>query len=357
LKVLFLLTITDSFGEREHALSFARQITDFQPVFFLHPQLSYFFANTPFECHYSALVDDLKELINKIKPVLIICCEYYHLFEDFRVYLRNLDIPVATMDGTSIGEEINSDPLAFGHGKVNTVPPDVIKLRPCPVNDPSDNSANLIYWNLFPELKKDSEKAFINNYFPERYDKTIFLAISPWAVKASLQINIKHYYNFLFEKLTTILGTFDLKINLIIVSPFQKQLLKRGNVSLNFIGYPDYVTYQKLLLSSGLVISDNLIQTSLSKAFMAGINTLALNNSRPIKSLNLHIFNIFPLKILFPQDREYYRLIEKADLGATNDLVDKIKKGIYSYQNNYLFFRKKTEKLLSPNQIVGNIIS
>jgi len=358
-KILFIITIKDSFGERTHALSFVKQLLkqiNFSPIFFVGDNnLKSFFEKQKIKSFYFDKYEELTNSIINENPNLIICCEYYHLTEKFRDFLSSLKIPIATIDGTSMGDEINSTI------KTNILPSNIIKLRPCPINDPLTNTENIKYWNLFPELQKNIlDKEFIKRYYKIPDDsKIIFMAISMWEISTSkfLGLNIDNFYNNLFSILFLVFQNIKHQITFFIISPFKQDIIKNKNLTVHFLNVLEYELYQKLLLSSDLVLSTNIIQTSMSQAFIEKIKTLALINTKN-KKLFEYEFNIFPLKIKFPEDREYYQLINKAEIFDIKEIFEKVNFLLNSDEedkkiNDYIF---KIKSLKNVCEITQEII-
>jgi len=368
-KVLFIITIKDSFGERTHALSLIKQLkqlskqNNFNSVVFVgNVDLKTFFQKQGIKTFFYDKYENFTASIINEKPNLIVCCEYYHFVEEFRQFLLAQKIPIATIDGTSIGDEINSNPFKINslYNKNNILPSSIIKLRPCPINDPLSNTENIKYWNLFPKTTKNIlNTEFIKEYYKIcENEKIIFMAISGWELSSTKfwGIDPNNFYNTLFNTLFSMFQTQKYKITFFIISPFKQQIIKNKNLTVHFLNILEYDFYQKLLLSSDLVLSTNIIQTSMSQALMAKINTLALINTK--ENLFVHKFNIFPLKVLFPKTREYYQLINKAEIFDEKDILEKINLSLSSDNKNQNIdnFIIKINNLENIQDIIKKII-
>jgi hypothetical protein len=352
LVVLFIILIRESYGEREHALSFANQLgkTDFTPLFFIDPHLSPFFADKSYKYYSSNLLEDLKSVIDKEKPALIISCEYFSQPLKIREYLLNLSIPLASMDGSSIGRIYDMDA-----GQVNEK---LILLRPCPVNDICPDTEKIKYWNIFPAISKNQENPVISSlYNIEPGAKTVFMSIAPWTSMAVKLINLEHFYKYTFDTLFTILEKYEEPVHFFIICQLEQNSynIKRKNLTVHFLNYLEYELYEKLLLSAHLVISDNVIQTTLSKAFMAVINTLVLINSIEDPVMKIPKYNIFPLPLIFPEERQYYQAVNKAEILDKEDIKNKVIKLLDSVQPTPEYI-KNVRQLKAVNEIVKEII-
>jgi hypothetical protein len=319
--ILFIVLIRESYGEREHALSFASLLdkSEFTPVFFIDPFLAPFFADKGYKYYTSSRLETLSQVIDLEKPVLIISCEYFSQPLKIREYLLDLDIPLATMDGSSVGNVYD-----MAAAKINEK---LIRLRPCPVNDICPDSAKVKHWQIFPFVRKNQDQQEIRSMFNlTSGSKTVFMSIAPWTSMAVKLAKLEHFYQYTFETLFSILENYSKPVSFFIVCQLEQKAytLRRKNLNVHFLNYLKYSLYEKLLLGADLVISDNIIQTSLSKAFMAGINTLVLINSEDSSALQIPRYNIFPLPLFFPEDRQYYQAVTKAEISDKEAVAEKV---------------------------------
>jgi hypothetical protein len=124
------------------------------------------------------------------------------------------------------------------------------------------------------------------------------------------------HYRELLRVLLDALVAAGVPVELVVISPDEAATIERGRVKLRFVRYLPPDIYEELLLGCDLVLSDNVIQTSLSKAFAAAIPTLVVVDSRPAAPP----WNIFPLRLRFPVDAHYYRAIAPVELGSPGPL-------------------------------------
>lgn len=325
--VVFYIEIWFSFGEREHALSLARylQAAGYRPRFVVHHKIaehirSAGFEPTPF---YSPLLG--VQRVRQINPALIIGCELFNLTDLSMKGLSALDIPIATIDGTSLGVEINTDP--FLHPKLTrdlNLPVQLHRFRPAPVNDVQSADPLNCYFNLFPDIAAQPKDAKIYadlGLDPSR--RTILLPIALWAVTGSMLFELVHYHKLLVDRVGQALAAIDIDVDLLVVGLQDEGVETQGCVAHHVFPLLPYPQFDHVLMSCDLVISDNIIQTSVSKAFAMNKPHLVLQNldasEVPFQS------NIFPLKLLFPADREYAKAVEVAEFGDVAEIEQKLR--------------------------------
>lgn len=338
MKVLFILIIKDSFGEREHAINFALQLLNnqIQSYFLISSEIKdsiKIFGFETFELTKNS--DKNKELLtyilDSLKPKLIICCEYYCMFPYIIEILNKSKIPIASMDATGLGEELNSDPLKIGKkiGYFTKIPPEIPKISPCPINDPTLKSEkNLFYWRLYPKkFNSNNIKQKIKNSLGIK-GKIVFMAISKWSYYAACFIGLKDYYPFLINMLKNYFSNLEEKIHIFFIAPFNIESFKSEDIFIYSLNLLPSETYENLLLSSDLVISDNIIQTSLGKALYCDIPTLVLININH-KPLTIYQYNIFPLKPIFPLNSKYCETLEICEIFDYKITKEKIKQILF----------------------------
>jgi len=324
--VVFYLEIWFSFGEREHALGLAAhfQKAGYQARFVVDRRVADHiraagFGTTVFYTPQMGI-----EAVRKLDPVLIVGCELFNLSEESVRGLIALGKPMATIDGTSLGVEINTNP--FGHPRLtrNLVLPDQYwSFRPSPVNDPGPDTDDTFYYNPFSREQRVSKHHDIYASIgldPKR--KTVMLPIALWALSSASLFSLGAYHALLIDRVISGLEAYGQPVDLLVIGLSAGAGTSRGAVRTIFVEKLPYRTYNHVLTSCDAIIADNIIQTSVSKAFLMGTPHLVIQN---IEQSEIPVrCNIFPLTVLFPAEREYSRSVEVAEFGDAGGISETI---------------------------------
>lgn len=327
--VVFYLEIWFSFGEREHALALAAQFQSagYQVQFVVDRRVADHIRAAGFGAiiFYSPQMG--VESVRKLDPVLIVGCELFNLSEESIRGLIALGKPMATVDGTSLGIEINSDP--FGHPKLTrnlVLPERYWSFCPSPVNDPGPDTADTFYYNPFARQQRVPKAE--NIYAPIGLDprrKTVMLPIALWALSSASLFNLGTYYALLIDRVVSGLEAYGQPVDLLIIglpAGAAAGNTVHGAVKKIYAERLAYGAYDHVLTSCDAIIADNIIQTSVSKAFLMGTPHLVIQN---MEASEIAIrCNIFPLRVLFPENREYGRSVEVAEFGDADGIRERI---------------------------------
>lgn len=352
-KILFFsgMETEDSTGEISQILSFCQNINKEDFSFRIYVKYSsYFqFSLENIDFYYNDSIDEFRNYIDEFKPNIIILSEYPHTPQIFIDYILEKKILLITFDCTGIIRQKN-------------FVSDIIGLKPCPVNLPSINTKYNKYWDIFRDAKfiKNREQV-IKNYNLNKNTKIILFSIAPWAYKLSLYYRLENFYGYLFNILVQTLISLNIDITLFFISPIKVQNFKKNNLNIIVSNRFKNSDYRDILNNSDLVMSDNIVQASMAKSFMQGTNTLALINTLDIEQdfIPKFKFNIFPLGYIdfgLPQDYEYYKLINKAEVFDEEDIYNKINYLLNNQVNKSHEFVQKCRMLLSNNEILKEII-
>ena len=358
-----------SFGEREHALSFARQIQKdgYRPRFVVGPLMARHIQMAGFEPSVFWSPDVGIEVVKRINPAMVIACELFNLSPESATGLIEVSRSIATMDGTSLPLEINSDPFRTPELQRSLVLPDqYFSFRPCPINDLGTDTEDLFHWSLFPEtsrVSKDERHYSSLGLDPSR--RTVMFAAAGWAQGAAgiLPLEDHQYYRGLVSRIVDGLEASGESIELLFVSMFPIPSMPagpRGNVTIHYSGLIPYDTYDHILRACDLIISDNIIQTSVSKAVVMGTPHLIIQNTGP--SEMPYRYNMFPLRLLFPSGRDYARIVEVAEYGDAAGVREKLTAIINDGYCDAERYRRRREyvgqlnRLSSPGKLLEGII-
>jgi hypothetical protein len=155
--------------------------------------------------------------------------------------------------------------------------------------------------------------------------KTVMLPIAPWAMGSALMFNLDEYYPRLVERVVDGLDAHGAEVELVIISLFRPPSLTletKGPVTVRYLRLLPYDSYDHLLRSCDAIVSDNIIQTSVSKAVVMGTPHLIVQNMAA--SELPYRCNMFPMKLLFPSDREYARSVDVAEYGDPEGICEKL---------------------------------
>jgi hypothetical protein len=358
-----------SFGEREHALSLARAIQKdgYRPRFVVGPLIANHIRLAGFEPETFWSPKDGIDIVRKIDPAMVIACELFNVSPESATGLIEVSRSLGTMDGTSLPIEINTDPLQSPEYSRSLVLPDHYhSFRPSPVNDLGIDTDDAVYFALFPEaVRLQKDEGIYRSLGLDPVKKTVLFAAAPWAqgAAAMLEVQDQDYYQNLARRIIDGLEAAGESIDFFFVSMFPIPDMPsgpRGGVTVHYSGLIPYDSYDHVLCSCDLIASDNMIQTSVSKAVVMGIPHLIIQNTSP--SEMPYPYNMFPLKLLFPSDRDYAQIIEVAEYGDPGEIREKtaniIARG-YSDAEKLERRRDYLERLghlSSPGQLIERII-
>jgi hypothetical protein len=356
-----------SFGEREHALSFARlaQRAGFSPRFVVGPLISDHIRLAGFEPEIFWTPDEGVELVRKIDPAMVIGCELFNLSPESAEGLIHNSRLIGTIDGTSLSIPINTDPFEMPQFQRSLVLPDrYFSFRPCPVNDIEAATGDVFCWSLFPEAARMPKD-------PERYAKagldpackTVMFPVAPWAMGSACLLGLEDYYRGLVGRMVDGLDASGEAVQLVFISLFRPPSVtieRQGAVTVVYSALMPYDTYDHLLRSCDAIVTDNIISTSVSKAVVMGTPALVIQN---LEASELpYRFNMFPLKVLFPPERQYSQcvdIVEYGDAAAVRDgLVSMIRQGYVedNVRNRRRAYVERLRQLPEPGEILEQII-
>jgi hypothetical protein len=324
--IVFYIEIWFSFGEREHALSLAKQLraAGYRPRFVVDHRIAEHIRSAGFEPVAFHSPARGVQAVRQIGPALVIGCELFNLSELSVKGLMGLCKPIATIDGTSMGVEINTDP--FRHPKLTRelrLPSDYWSFRPVPVNDFGRDTDRVFHFNLFPESERmEKDAALYADLGLDPARKTVLLPIALWAVTGSMLFNMANYHQLFVDRVVEALRATGEPIDLLVVGLQESGAWKFGQVWKHSQARLPYPVYDHILCSCDAVLSDNIIQTSVAKAFAMDAPHLVIQNLQP--SEVPFPCNIFPLKLLFPPERDYAQAVEVAEFGDPEDIARKL---------------------------------
>jgi len=320
-----------SFGEREHALSFARQIQQagYRPRFVVGPLIARHIQAAGFEPEVFWSPDVGLQIVKGIDPALVIACELFNVSPESAAGLIETCPTLASMDGTSLPIEINTDPFEKPEISRSLVLPDhYYSFRPSPVNDLGTDSENVFYWPLFPRLERPArdERVYASlGLDPSR--RIVMFAAAPWAqgAAAMLDLDNEDYYRNLANRIVAGLEASGEAVDFFFLSmfPMSSMPTEAGDrVAIHYSGLIPYEAYDHLLKTCDLIVSDNIIQTSVSKAVVMGTPHLIIQDT--LGSELPYRFNMFPLKLMFPSERDYARIVEVAEYSDADGIGERI---------------------------------
>jgi hypothetical protein len=304
-------------------------------------------------------------LVKNIDPALVIGCELFNLSQESAEGLIKVSRTMATIDGTSLAIPINTDPFEMHQYRRELVLPDhYYAFRPCPVNDIGANTSRVFHWSLFPDVARLPKDA--QCYTGLKLDpscKTVMLPIAPWAIGSATLFGLEDYYRDLVGRIVDGLDACGEPIQLVLISLYRPASLtieRQGAVTVHYPGLIDYDSYDHLLRSCDAIVTDNVISTSVSKAVVMGTPHLIIQNMSA--SEMPYRYNMFPLKVLFPPEREYSQsvdLVEFGDREAIRDgLVAMMRDGYVDAEvkTRRLAYLERLRRLPEPGQILEQLI-
>ena len=380
MNVVFCTQIDYSFGEREHALSFARQIekAGYRAHFLVaHQRIANHVQLAGFRPAVFSTPDALSRMIEEIDPVLVVGCELFNLASVLVQRIIASGRPVATMDGTTLGLEINNDPFRGPEFRRSLVLPDrYYALRPCPVNDVAEDTDRIFHWRLLPEISRlERDPACFQALGLDPSLRTVMLAIAPWALGGARYFGLDGYHDRLLNRIVEGLTHFGQRIQFVVVANVPPAPpVSAGPVSVHVTGLLRYDVYDHLLRTCDLIVSDNIIQNSVSKAVVMGIPHLIVQNMAGASSATSageggllapelpYRCNIFPVKQIFPTWRQYSRIVDLAEYTDPADVRRKLcrileaghfDEGRRTARRAYV---EGLSRLAEPGEILGRIL-
>lgn len=351
IKVIFIsgMKTEDSTGEFTQIKTFISNLDDSIGYFILLKKTDYFhfsYENVEFyENEY-----ELRNFITNFTPDIIILSEIQHISKFFLEYLYISNIPIATFDSIGLSK------ILYNHDSK------VIYLKNCPLNDPKPNDRFNKYWFSAKDALNVPKKSIETKYNIKNGSKKVFFSISKWQYANTLNLNLSNYYKYLTSLIMKALILQDKDISLFLICPIKglhNVIAEKSKLKTYFFESLEFENYNELLYNSDLVISDNISQISLSKAFINGINTLSIINTKEDNFMNIYKFNMFPynlpkLELLYSY--EYCKLLTKAEAFDENDMIEKISLLLNKNINNHIDYIKECNKLLSPQKIIEEIV-
>jgi hypothetical protein len=327
--VVLYLEVFFSFGERQHALSFARRIgrAGYRPRFVASPRIAEDLVGVGFDAVPFATPALGIEAVRKIDPGLVIACELFNLSPESIEGLAACGRPLATLDGTALGPEISADPFGMPEFRRALALPDrYLSLRCCPVHDVEPDAGDVFHWQLFSEaerLPRDATLWTSLGLDPAR--RTVLLPLAVWATHFAASdlpvfAGLRGYHARLRERVVAGLEAFGEEIQLVVVSDRRRATGGRGRVAVHDVGLLPHGLYDRLLRGCDALVSDNIIQASVVRAAVLGIPHLVVQSMAP-SDLPWHT-NIFPLRQIFPVQREWAGAVEVAEYGDPDGVRD-----------------------------------
>jgi hypothetical protein len=332
--VVLYVQIRFSYGEREHAISFARQIlaAGYRPRFVVAPEVADRVRSAGFEPAVFSSPEEGVDLVRRIDPALVIGCELFNLSAGALDALAALGRPIGTMDGTTLGLALNTDPLGSAELRRSLeIPERCLFFRACPVNDIAPDTDRVFHWRLFPDAARAAKDEAIHASLGlDAARRTVLLAVAPWALSGARRTGVQRHHDALLGRVVAGLAACGEPMQLVVVARTPPGTSQHGAVSVHRTGLLPFDVYDHLLCSCDAVVSDNIVQTSVSKAVVLGIPHLILQNTLgpappsgpgglPAAELPWR-WNIFPMAHLFPAERQYAQIVDVAEFADPADV-------------------------------------
>jgi len=357
--VVFIHSIDDSFGEREHALRFGEGLAaaGIRPVYVANPRMKEFFERLGVEVRCYRDAAEAMVIIDALAPRLAVCCEYFNLLPELQAAVAEMRWPLATMDGTTMGVPINVNPLRSAVPMRDfTVPARMLHLRPCPVNDPNPDGGGVYHFSLFPDVRRRDGRSARATWGVPPGARLVMMAIAPWARGAAAHLGRMRHYEHLTRVISESLDGAGERYELVVVAGANAVAYSRlGRMRCVPLLQPD--VFEDLLLGCDLVITDNVIQTSASKALAAGVPALALINSIPGKPGTplAEPYDIFPISVTFPKGSAYYRALAPVEIGDPVAVAARISAIWHGAPRRGAEYFEALTRLSTPAQILEDI--
>jgi hypothetical protein len=319
--VVFLIGITESYGEREQALRFAERLEQaLEPVFIVKPKVAAHVSRYHTETFVN--VSGAMRAIDQLDPALILASEYYNFSTALREAVVASGRRLGTFDATTMGVELNSNPLSEPTPLRSIhVPRGMFRLQACPVADPLPDAEDLYHWQMFDRVERNDGSAARRAFDIPSSSRLAVFAVAPWAIGAATKLGHLGHYERLTSRLLDAFVAAGEPTTLVVVGAEERAPIRRDCAEIRFTRYLQRESYDELLLGADLWITDNAIQVSLAKAFVAGIPTMLVVNSRPELPPT---YQIFPLRFSLPPESEYMRAIRPVELSDADQMAARV---------------------------------
>lgn len=327
MKVFLVVIPSISYGERQHAIGVINQLknTSFEPVLLFEPLLEDTFKSIDVKKYVFYNSYDFQILYKKENPDMFIFFEYTNCPEKIKEFVANTDKPILTTLGSGVGgiESYKQHyPNLDKNGYFN-----LTVIKPCPVASPDKDTDNVKHWNLFKNLDKSKydKNLIIKKFNIDENSKIIFLSVATWICDRMKNLNMLSFYDYLLALIFNALKDQKFKSHLFIISPFGEKIIERENIKVTMMNFIDYETYDNLLMNSDLVISENVMQASMSKAFVAGIKCLALINTKLIdRPFKMEPYDVLSVGKMYDDSNKYYKALDKVEISDLEELTNKL---------------------------------
>jgi hypothetical protein len=240
-------------------------------------------------------------LIRDFRPDCIIASDIYTLWYSFHWSgldydaLREYRILLGSFDSYEFG---STDYTQDYYGGYKAVLPDFIDrcdfiIRYCPLNKPGKSDQKVKYTPLFAKTIEPSieEKSDFNNRFrPKGIEKVLFMVSSNWE---ELNINrfpaLTNMSAWIPEIIMNYLSLLDGRINIIHIGPQSWEIKAFDHSEINYyhINSLSPEQFDFYLSCSDILLSTNLISTTVIKAVFAGVPPLVFQNEKLINFAQL----------------------------------------------------------------------
>jgi hypothetical protein len=155
------------------------------------------------------------------------------------------------------------------------------------------------------------------------------LAVAPWAISGARIAGFERHHDELLGRIVAGIDACGEPIQFAVVARTPPAVTSHGRVRVHRTGLLPFESYDHLLCSCDAVVSDNIVQTSVSKAVVIGTPHLIIQNTAGSFSASAtgpgaHPWNIFPMAHLFPAEREYAQIVDVAEYADPDDVRDRL---------------------------------
>lgn len=266
-----------------------------------------------------------QDYIKKYSPNIIIFADYYlfHIDKNLRKFLwfgflEDLNIPILSFDNLGLGRTYPSVPFIISPEcfpsrkyKIDFAVPSWVKsiISPCPPFTPCKRK-DLQFGRIY-----DTKK--LTRYHNEGPIKIVW-PIPKWSlINTALDKTLDKtpYYYMVASLLMWYLKNLNAKIELFCISPqsaFFSRCLIPSKIRLHLYHFLPPDQYITLLSSSDLLVTDNIISSTIGKAVLANIPVILLTNSLKIFKNGDEIKILNPKGFsLIPEFKELMRIVIK----------------------------------------------
>lgn len=298
--ILFVSTGAYAFGESVLALNFAKQLDPklYHPCFLVSPNNSVLLASYP-QFQASELIKDLPQanhlllvgLLEEFPPDLIVLCDFltFHysqpMFGITLEMLKACGAPIISLD--SYEWESGDFQMDYFNG-ISKQAPEIMReidggLRPCPLNRPRGLVPRAACYSFLHQINGDDHPSpdhTIREELEIPREAVVFVSAEALWQKIRPKKYGGRFGDLVENMMSLYIHRLGRELHWVQISPTNRnEVIRENGVTEHRLAPLSEPSFNRLLASSDLLISTNVVATTLAKCVRYGVNALFLQNS------------------------------------------------------------------------------